>query len=372
MAPFQPLLRVLTLVIMACAYSVNADRSHYHHWYPQYSSYFANIARTACSADIQIYQKGNPPGFRSSCEDTLTQEQCASAGVIACLLEHTTEDIKANIAAAAVVLGLLPTTLSLAGSSTAEIGLLALRRPILALFLSTGAPAVSPIRAFDYREPIHMLRDGGAGFIAMFKLSEPWAITLSILQYVVVIGATANLIQVSWTLGTQAVISFCSDNPYQPLLWSLFALIIHVFGTIAVHLRVRLESDAGSSPEKIEWGQRSFISIVWAKAGSEFTLSSSRPGAILHIRKEMPMFYLFSWFTSIGTIVHIIYGTLLFSGTLFVGTEDAILVVFRYFLSTVVCRIILMMEISGMRQSTKVLQQLADDGVSLVRRETEV
>ncbi|GAW21897.1 hypothetical protein ANO14919_114230 [Xylariales sp. No.14919] len=352
-----------------CAYSANAeDRSHYQYWYPQYSDYFTAIARNGCSLEIQRYQKGNEPGFRFGCENTLTQVQCASAAVIACMLEKTTEDIKANIAAAAVVLGLLPTTLSLAGSSAAEVGLLALRRPLLALFLATGAPAVSPIRAFEYREPIHMLREGTGGFTALFKLSGPWAMTLSGLQYVVVLGATANVIQVSWGLGTQAVISFSSDNPYQPLLWYFFALVIHIFGTITVRLRVRLQSDTGSSPREAEWEGWSFIPSVWAKVRQEFKLSGHQPVTVLRIRKEMLMFYLFSWITSTGTIVHIIYGTLIFSGTLFVGTQDAILVAFRYFLSTVVCRIILMMEISGMRQSTKVLQELADEDVPLVSR----
>ncbi|RWA10268.1 hypothetical protein EKO27_g4817 [Xylaria grammica] len=354
MASSQQLLRVLTLLIVACAYSVNAeDRSHYQYWYPQYSDYFTAIARNGCSLEIQRYQKGNELGFRFGCENTLTQVQCASAAVIACMLEKTTEDIKANIAAAAVVLGLLPTTLSLAGSSAAE------------------APAVSPIRAFEYREPIHMLREGTGGFTALFRLSGPWAMTLSGLQYVVVLGATANVIQVSWGLGTQAVISFSSDNPYQPLLWYLFALVIHIFGTITVRLRVRLQSDTGSSPRKAEWGGWSFIPSVWAKVRQEFKLSGHQPITILRIRKEMLMFYLFSWITSTGTIVHIIYGTLIFSGTLFVGTQDAILVVFRYFLSTVVCRVILMMEISGMRQSTKVLQELADENVPLVSRESD-
>ncbi|KAI1421055.1 hypothetical protein F5Y12DRAFT_65334 [Xylaria sp. FL1777] len=372
MAPFQPLPCVLTLLIAASAYSVNAeDRSHYQQWYPQYSDYFTGVARNHCGIEIQRYLKGDEPGFRFGCEDTLSQVQCASASVIGCLLGNTSEDIKANTAAAAVVLGLLPTTLSLAGSSTAEVGLLALRRPVLALFLSTGAPSVSPIRAFEYREPIHMLREGAGGVTAMFKLSEPWAMALSILQYAVVLGATANLIQVSQSLGTQAVISFSSDNTYQPLLWYLFALVIHIFGIIAVRLRVNIQSGPGSLQQKIGWRGCSFVPNVWAKAGQEFKLSGHQSVALLRMRKEIPAFYLFSWITSTGTIVHIIYGTLIFSGTLFIGIQDAIVVVFRYFLSTVVCRIILMMEISGMRQSTQVFQELGDEDTLPVNRETE-
>ncbi|RYC62417.1 hypothetical protein CHU98_g3790 [Xylaria longipes] len=359
MASFHPRLQALIILVVACTHSANAaDRSHYDHWYPQYADHFTGVARNSCSVAIQRYQEGDPPDLVDGCENVLTQVQCASAGVIACLLEHTTEEIKANMAAAAVVLGLLPTTLSLASSSTAEIGLLALRRPILALLLATGAPAVSPIRAFEYREPIHMLREGAGGLTAMFKLHEPWSMVVVFLQYALALGATANLVQVSWELGTHTVISFSSDNSYLPLLWYLLTLIIHIFGTMAVYVRVSLRSDSGFLYQKMNWTGWALVQSMWAKACQEFKLSGHQPVAVLRLRKEMPVFFLFSWITSTGTIVHIIYGTMLFSGTLFVGAQDAVLVVLRYFLSTVLCRIILMMEISGMGQSTKVFEQL--------------
>ena len=61
------------------------------------------------------------------------------------LLENTPEVFKANMAAASVLLGLLPTILSLAGSSTLEVGLIALQRPFLASLLGTASPAVYPL-----------------------------------------------------------------------------------------------------------------------------------------------------------------------------------------------------------------------------------
>ncbi|KAI0547950.1 hypothetical protein F4679DRAFT_586060 [Xylaria curta] len=272
------------------------------------------------------------------------------------------------MAAAAVVLGLLPTTLSLAGCSTAEIGLLALRRPILALLLATGAPSVSPIRAFEYREPFHMLRGGIVGFKAIFKLHESWAMALVFLQYFLVLGATANLIQVSWELGSQTVISFSSDSSYHPLLWYLFTLVIHTFGTLTVYLRVSLRFDSNPLLPATDWKVRPLVYGIWAKVCQEFKLSGHQSVVELRLRKEMTLFFLFSWITSTGTIVHIIYGTIIFSGTLFIGTQDALLIVFRYFLSTVICRIILMMEISGMRQNTKVFELIENDGVPLVEQ----
>jgi hypothetical protein len=56
-----------------------------------------------------------------------------------------------------------------------------------------------------------------------------------------------------------------------------------------------------------------------------------------------------SWFLSTATVIHIIFGSLLFSGLLFIGPRDALLVIFRYVASVLVCRIIVMFELAGMR-----------------------
>lgn len=58
--------------------------------------------------------------------------------VAECLLDKTPEVFKAGMAAASVMLGLLPTILSLAGSSTVEVGLVALRRPLACFTLGNG------------------------------------------------------------------------------------------------------------------------------------------------------------------------------------------------------------------------------------------
>lgn len=70
--------------------------------------------------------------------------------VVSCVLDHFDESGKAQLAAASVLLGLLPTILGMVGSNTVEIGLLALQRPVLAFLLSLGAPVISPIRSFEY------------------------------------------------------------------------------------------------------------------------------------------------------------------------------------------------------------------------------
>jgi hypothetical protein len=54
-----------------------------------------------------------------------------------------------------------------------------------------------------------------------------------------------------------------------------------------------------------------------------------------------------------GTILHIICGTLVLSSMLFVASGDAVIVAARLLASSAVCRAILMFELSGMGQAVE-------------------
>lgn len=69
--------------------------------------------------------------------------------VVECLLHQFPEFRKSEMAASAVILGLLPTTLQSLGSTSAETSLLGLRRPVLALLVSRPVPPpLSPMPPF--------------------------------------------------------------------------------------------------------------------------------------------------------------------------------------------------------------------------------
>ena len=68
-------------------------------------------------------------------------------------------------------------------------------------------------------------------------------------------------------------------------------------------------------------------------------------------RTESKTFLVTVWLESTFTILHVVFGTLVFSGTLFVGTKDALGIVGRYIAGVAVCRIILMYELAGLRES---------------------
>ncbi|KAL2135821.1 hypothetical protein VTI74DRAFT_6750 [Chaetomium olivicolor] len=226
---------------------------HFQTFFPQYSPTLTSFIRGPCRAPFADYLTQNPT--------TCSYVGCLSGRVVHCLLSQATESMKANMAAAAVLLGLLPTTLSLIGSNTIETGVLALRRPVLAGLLAAGAPSVAPMRMFEYDDPAELLLGGTGGgsaaaglvdavMVATTRRSGVLRLVVVVLEYLVAAAAVANLAHLSYLLSVQAVCSFSSETAFHPALWAALALALHVWGAMAVRLRVCLrKEDAGSGGE---------------------------------------------------------------------------------------------------------------------------
>lgn len=312
-------------------HSVLASRpTHFQKWYPQFETRFDGILHTNCSEEFDRYMTETPqPGCSN----------CLAGAVVTCILEAFDENGKAMLATAGVLLGLLPTTLSLVGSSNIETGVLALRRPFLAFLLALGSPAVSPIRTFDYRSPRELLQRSPDNYhVKMVRLSGTMRrVTLS-LEYLFTIVAIVNLAHVTWELSLRTVTAVAAVTDYLPILWVATSIIIHMLGAWAVRLRVSIIH--------VQHGTRTMNPF-----SQEWQLSAVQPQAMLQLKPENLLFIIISWLASTSTVFHIVFGTLVLAGTLFISPQDAIAVVARYFASTIVCRTILMYEISGMRET---------------------
>jgi hypothetical protein len=109
--------------------------------YPDYELVLLESMQTRCSSQLDFYRTHS---------GTVTNTSEAIVPFIDCMLGYVTktcrfaqplrtvvavramnETKKVNMAAAAVLLGLLPTILSMIGTTTTETGLLSLRRPVL-------------------------------------------------------------------------------------------------------------------------------------------------------------------------------------------------------------------------------------------------
>lgn len=354
-----------------------ASPAHFQQWFPQYGPTFERFIRGSCKTTFAEYMADYAP--------TCDYVGCLSGRVVHCLLSSATESLKANMAAAAVLLGLLPTTLSLVGSNTVETGVLALRRPLLAALLAAGMPSVAPIRLFDYDDPAELLlgRPPPAGLRVPAPTHAGVLAAAALAEYLLAAAAVANLGHLSYLLCVRAVCSFSSDTAFHPALWAFLALAMHVWGAATVRLRLRILDPedlvvvvGGGAPQKppsrlpsdgswsdpsglVRTGTSGCLAGFWhglsRLAAAEFQPSFWGRGEIVVVEKERSnLFIITNWASSIFTVLHIIYGTLIFSSLLFISTADAVKVVARFLASTVACRITLVFEISGMQKRARI------------------
>ncbi|KAF7502655.1 hypothetical protein GJ744_005391 [Endocarpon pusillum] len=132
---------MLSFIVLCYVPAAFAKNTRFHHFFPVYRAALTEIRDGPCSEHFALQESG-----AEVCHDLLN-----------CILEHTSEVIKGDIASGIVALGLMPTILTFLGSSTAETVLLSRRRPLLAFLIASGSPSVNPLRTFVYPNPIKEL-----------------------------------------------------------------------------------------------------------------------------------------------------------------------------------------------------------------------
>jgi hypothetical protein len=232
------------LLLTLCLYfaSTRASGPHFEQFYPQLRPYMQAYLQDECRTEYHKYLNDSP-----SSSNQLSCKNCTAAPLTGCLLHTFREVDKANMVSAAVILGILPTSLSLAGSMTAETGLLSLRRPVLAFLLVAAAPAVNPTRTFNYGGPYVLMTMRRRGLKGP-QIRGVRGVAVLVLEYAFTPAAVTNLGIVSWRLCVRAICSFAQDTVYMPALWAFFAAAIHVGGATAVALRVRFVERTKDGP----------------------------------------------------------------------------------------------------------------------------
>lgn len=337
--PRLPNLHLTVLLLVLHTTCALAATNQFQRWYGEFGLSFKTILRNNCTKQYDTYLTGV---LNNSATDTVNgadpTNQLAEP-VVNCILSFTSEFIKSAMASAQVLLGLTPTMLAVLGPSTEETSLLFVvgRRPLLALCLAAGCPAVFPMRSFDNQNPVGLLEER-EGRLRPPHVAGAREMIVMLLQYSLTIMAIANVATLSKELGLQVVCNFAPHLTYLVSLWAFLILIIHTSGAITLMFRVRLTDDEQPS-NRFEWISR------------QFTPLSKRGLVRVRLIPESYMFTFFSWFTAILTVCHVIYGTLVFSSMLFISVRDSLTVIARYMASVIVCRTILMYELASLRTS---------------------
>ena len=275
------------------------------------------------------------------------------------------------------MLGLKTTLLSSIAPAVSEISLLSSRRPLMATLLTIGGPAVYDPRSLTYQSPLAILRPTSSLFRQTRKpISNRRHWTWVALQYATVAAVVFNVVHTSRQLGLRMVITWKCNTSYMPVLWSTLAAAIHIVAAIGWHSshamrrfrneqrQSRCASTLHSSLAQTvrEELTLSIDSDVRLHAHKTCATDASASGMVPAEEGDESWVTMFAVLLADATsFVHLVFGTLVFSSLTFIATLDAAKVVLRYMVSGLLCRYILLYELSGMR-AAGVERKATDDG----------
>lgn len=284
----------LSAILLHFVTTVSAKNTRFHEFFPVHRAAFLKIRDGKCSDLFALKEAG-----AEVCHDLLD-----------CMLEHTSETIKSDMASGLVALGLMPTILTFLSSGTAETVLLSRRRPLLAFLIAAGSPSVNPLPTFVYPNPLQDLK-ARENHLAPAHLPPRQAAAVSILQYGLIVGAVVNVYTAAWQTGYGTTNTISCDTVYFPILWLVLTLSIHLFGMWCLALRVKT---AGVPT----WRNMRWSEIrQWIK--HEATPCITHEKLALVWKPGTYLFVAVSWWTSILTTTYILWGTIAFSSLQFLG-----------------------------------------------------
>ncbi|KAK2768731.1 hypothetical protein FQN54_000587 [Arachnomyces sp. PD_36] len=341
----------LYLVPFLLATCVSAGEGRFRDWYPRYADGFNEIVDNNCAVQYENFRNGTTYYDASKSWDP----DPGAYAVINCILEATPELIKVNLASCQVLLGLMPTILAIIASNIQETAMVFVlrRRPLLALCLAVGSPAVYFDRSFKYREQIEGLQRKKETSIF---IRPGGGLAVALIQYLVAFVSIANIAQLSYDIGTKASFTFAQDTAELPYIWAFIGAVIHLLGALALWLRTTVTTLSDNKPDSAPPPN------LFDHLKTQFIPSREVESIHVDVRPPNLPYYLLSWATSILSVCHIIFGTLLFSGILFVGVSDGVNIVLRYMGSMVICRAVVLYELVILRATTK---RVTDDGREL-------
>ena len=153
--------------------------------------------------------------------------------MVTCLLQNIDDIDKADMSSATVILGLMPTILSYFGPSLEEMALISSCRPILAVLVTLGAPAVFATRPFEFNSPGRSLKKD-VGIFVLHKQTPFRAALITTTQYFLLSLAVANCLLNSFQLGTSTILSWKCLWSYLQLAWNFMPLAPHICAAISL------------------------------------------------------------------------------------------------------------------------------------------
>jgi hypothetical protein len=317
--------------------------SQFREFFPAWKSYL-----------LQIIEKDDENGCRKESaeyHDPSNTDKMLAFQLANCILGKMDEFRKTEMGITSVVLGLLPTILQQVGPTVAEVSVLATRRPLLALLLGIAMPSVRTSGSLV--EPLERSVDISIRSGVLARALWPWLL-ISAAEYLIAAAAVANvfyqlyqLAEWSNSVSAIAVDSGALSQTYGPFLWVTLLVPPHLLGFWGLKLGYR-PSEQVRNPEELS--ERT----TWAHViGSEFMpCAKGDPLFLTEVDKKGLLFILVQFLMEMASVVVFVFGTVALSSQIFISLGDVVPVIIRFICGTVVCRLILLFELHGLREAS--------------------
>jgi hypothetical protein len=166
------------------------------------------------------------------------------------------------------------------------------------------------------------------------------------MQYAFTILAVINLISTSLELGTKTVLSWRCSVSWLPLMWAMTPIACHAPAVLSLEVyrrKVRSQWSKGDSKNLTLFGAME----------SEFTISAHNTN-IMPIVEASEEVHPGAWsialqsVASLFGILQVIFGMAVLSSLLYIGVEDATILLLRYATSAFICKSVMFLELEGM------------------------
>ncbi|KAF5557925.1 hypothetical protein FPHYL_7520 [Fusarium phyllophilum] len=303
--------------------ALQRSNKQFREFFPAWQPLLQDQLKYNCSSEIQDYLNISSPALRPGYR------------VIDCILTTMPEFRKAELASAAVILGLAPSVLQLLSASYLDTAILAHRRPGLAVLLAMCSSGVKPLTASDYDDSITKMGVDSSTTFAVPRFVGAKGIVL-VVEYFIAAASVVNNAYLTYQLCLQAVCTFAPAEDFLPAIWTAAALAIHLFGYIAARLKITIET-------KSKWQDRGRL---W----SELTPAAWQ--SKLHVKdsgRHTGWFLTLASALYVGDCLQALFGTLILSSLVFISVRDSAIIVIRLMGSALFARLILIYEVEGLK-----------------------
>lgn len=312
-------MRLTWVVLVCCAPLTQAIlRLKFQHWFPSYEQRWIQAA-ASCQQQLEHYRQNNRTMYATPCS--------AAAD---CILQDIPGTIQSNFNSAQILLGLLPAILVYLGPTIPEMAALSTYRPLLAILLSIGSPAINigrVIRHIVIKEPFKRVTSKSSYAWSTWLARQNVVLRGSLrgLNYVAAVAAIGSNTWNSVYLDLRTISGWRCAALLMPFVWSILAVVVHGCGMAAI----RVQSPEGFRPSI--WSGIESTSFRTAKEGNDCVLSD-----------------MLLWLGSLCAVVHLAFGVLVLSSLIFIGAREAIWVFLLFGLSAVVCQTVVNLELANM------------------------